>query len=238
MFMRGNIKLGLGIGVWSLPAIETCPGRTIVCESICYADRGRFLGPSVRRRLKRNWKEARKKNFVSRAIAELRRARYRIFRIHAAGDFENAAYVRKWIRIVKALPWIRFYAYTRSWRVDRMLKSLQELAALPNMQLWYSADACSGRPPRHTGVRSCYLARHDADMPPYRVDLVFRDRHDSVMKFTPDGSLVCPYENGVTQITCRKCSVCWNDREVKEKPRGAGIPRGVVLHSITPLSVG
>jgi hypothetical protein len=28
LLTRGNGKLGEGIHVWSLPAVETCPGRT------------------------------------------------------------------------------------------------------------------------------------------------------------------------------------------------------------------
>jgi hypothetical protein len=190
---------------------------------------------SIRLSLERNFKEAKKRSFASRAIDKLGRFRRSIFRIHVAGDFYSAGYVRKWIEIARARPTITFFAYTRSWRVPEIREALRELAKLPNVRLWYSTDACTGAPPRDRGTRSCYLSRHDADFPAYRVDLVFRDQHKSVMKFTPDGSLVCPYENGVTETTCGQCGICWGTAKPKEKPRSGGTRRGLVLHSIGAL---
>jgi len=37
LLTRGNGKLGEGIRAWSLPAVETCPGRSDLCARVCYA---------------------------------------------------------------------------------------------------------------------------------------------------------------------------------------------------------
>ena len=57
------------------------------------------------------------------------------------GDFYSAPYTRKWIQIVQALPDVQFYTNTRSWRVETIRPALEELRALPNMQLFASMDA-------------------------------------------------------------------------------------------------
>jgi hypothetical protein len=58
----GNTKLGPGL-IWSfsLPAIDTCPGKSELCggeHGACYATKGRYLTPSVRDAYARNWEIA------------------------------------------------------------------------------------------------------------------------------------------------------------------------------------
>jgi hypothetical protein len=81
-------------------------------------------------------------------IAHIQQAtrKVKVFRIHVSGDFYSAAYTRKWIQIVKALPEVQFYAYTRSWRVETIKPALEELRTLPNMQLFASMDATIDEP--------------------------------------------------------------------------------------------
>ena len=59
----------------------------------------------------------------------------------------------------------------------------------------------------------------DSDEPKYKVDLVFRNSTTTTMKYTSNGSLVCPYDNGVTKTTCSSCKICFTDREANSGKR-------------------
>ena len=54
LLTRGNGKLGEGIHAWSIPAIETCPGRSALCERVGYAREGRFRTQFMQDRLAEN----------------------------------------------------------------------------------------------------------------------------------------------------------------------------------------
>ena len=57
----------------------------------------------------------------------------------------------------------------------------------------------------------------DNDIARYKVDLVFRDKCTTVMKYDPKGNQVCPYDNGVTLTTCSKCKLCFMDKVLPKK---------------------
>src|SRR5262249_54635561 len=152
----GNAKLGDGIFAFSLPAVTSCPGSTPTCRKECYALRGHF--PLQARRFRRNLKAAREERFAARMIREITRRFVGCVRIHVAGDFFSADYVRAWAAVARACPQTRFYAYTRSWRHPEIAVALAELARLPNVRLWWSADkdtAVPDRTPRR--VRLCWM---------------------------------------------------------------------------------
>jgi hypothetical protein len=51
LLSKGNGKLGENIHHWSIPAVETCPGRSGICETHCYARSGRYRTDIIRDRL-------------------------------------------------------------------------------------------------------------------------------------------------------------------------------------------
>jgi Gene product 88 len=146
LLLVGNDKLSQSIFQWSIPAIETCPGRTPACAHACYAMRGHFLFDAVQERLEWNQRQALMGNFVDRMVDEVFRKGCIVVRVHVSGDFGTPTYTRKWVEIVSRSPQTTFFAYTRSWRVAKIDPVLRELAALPNMRLWYSADRQTGWP--------------------------------------------------------------------------------------------
>ena len=167
------------------------------------------------RRNARNHRISRSKCFATRMIAEIRERGVRVVRIHEAGDFYSKTYIKAWRAIMKACPETRFFAYTRSWRVEELAGSLRRLASLPNFELWYSEDADTGPAPRHKHVRRAFLVikPEDEQAIPAGSNLVFRDKIDRPAKKMA-GVLVCPYENGVIGIagktTCERCGICWS----------------------------
>lgn len=227
MIAPGNTKLGLGFWSFSIPAVLTCVGATALCLAHCYARRGHFTGGSVGRAYARNYAATRKADF-SKVMSSLIRNHYAaVVRVHVSGDFYSAAYVRKWIAVARANPGTTFLAYTRSWRKAELRAALSELASTPNVRLWLSCDADSGEPPELPGAWGrAYMSLSDGDTPDYPVDLVFRDgRNRTLMKYTPQGDFVCPYEQGVKtkeKITCSRCRYCTSDEVLTRRPAAKG----------------
>lgn len=215
MLFQGNTKLGGGIWTFSLPAGHTCPGLSETCARYCYAKQGAFGWPSVQGAYGRNWESAQAPDFVKRMRGELLANNVKVCRIHVSGDFYDAAYVTKWLKIVQASRGTRFYAYTRSWKEPKILAKLRELAREKNMHLWFSADRDMPEPPRIRGIKIAYMATSNADVPERPVDLVFRTNRYSVRKFM-GGSLVCPVEQGVKRkipVTCERCRICFDVKQ-------------------------
>jgi hypothetical protein len=209
LLREGNSKLGEGIYTFSLPAMDTCPGSSPVCRKECYALRGRmrFLKASYNRSLE----ASKAPGFASRMASEIRRRFVACVRIHVAGDFYSAAYVRAWVEVARACPGVRFFAYTRSWRIADMAAALAELALLKNVRLWYSCDRDTGVPGRVPArVRLAWMQAAADEVPP-RADLVFRVMRLRRAVVKRVGlAMVCPVENGATghRTDCGRCRVC------------------------------
>jgi hypothetical protein len=214
IFAIGNEKLGNHVYVFSLPAIVTCPGRSNLCEKMCYACRRntRFSAPSVQDHYWRNWEMSQRHDFHEIAAQALLRCRHPLFRLHVSGDFYNEGYAWKWLQVVKTCPHVTFWAYTRSWTEPAILEVLNELADQPNFFMWFSADKEMQRPKRlHPRVRRAYMMVEHDDVPG-DVDLYFRTHglREQVVKRVGD-TLVCPAENGVTHTKCNRCKICFTD---------------------------
>lgn len=219
MLRPGNSKLGPLIHQWSIPSglKKICIGASKLCLSVCYAMRNHYLRPAVKKSMERNFVQTESASFTRDMVAWVQGQYARVVRIHASGEFYNAAYVRKWVRIVKKNPEVVFFAYTRSWRDPDILEALKVLAELPNMRLWFSCDIETGAPPRIHNVRRAYLMKSQADPPTFFVDLVFRHNHRKPMKWA-GGALVCPYENGVSgKVTCSRCQMCFKTENIKRQ---------------------
>jgi hypothetical protein len=126
---------------FSIPAGSTCPGKSNFCQG-CYAQKGFFQMPRLKSTYAQNREVTQGDTFIDTMIGHIQQAtrKVKVFRIHVSGDFYSATYTRKWIAIVQALPDVQFYAYTRSWRVASIRPTLEELHALPNIQLFASMD--------------------------------------------------------------------------------------------------
>lgn len=229
LLSKGNTKLGPLIYSFSLVAPVTCPGATALCQRFCYARTGRFLLPAVRQAHARRLTASQTNEFVPALVHEIRQNCVNVVRVHVEGDFHTAGYIRQWGAIARRCPKTVFFAYTRSWRVKRLVPGLKDLAALANFRIWWSTDAETGRPnvQELSGAGVAWMATTDRDLPPWPVDLVFRDQARVPMKFTPDGAWVCVYDQGVKRqlrITCSHCAACWRDTRQFPLPRRPARP--------------
>jgi hypothetical protein len=209
LLQQGNTKLGENVFHFSIPAWQTCPGRSAAC-SACYALQGRYRTTTVRDALQRGYDASLEEGFALRMIREVHRRWCRVVRIHVAGDFYSAEYAAKWVEVVRRCPDTTFYAYTRSWRVEDIHPVLIEMAHLDNFRLWFSADSDTGRPPDIEGVRIAWLMQDAAEVIE-DADLIFRDKPLRQVKARRIGlTLVCPTENGSdVYADCVTCKFCW-----------------------------
>ena len=215
MLTPGNKKLG-GHLIWGfgLPSgtVKLCPGMTPTCRKVCYAVRVQAFRPQAARLYRRNLRLTKRKDFVRRIRAFLIAQGIRVVRIHLGGEFFGGKYARKWGRIIAKSPKVKFFTYTRAWRVPAIREVLEELSQLPNLALWYSADCETGWPvnvpPR---VRIAWLMTSADERPPPEADLVFRTlalRKQLAVEVA--GVPVCPAENGhLPAATCDRCRLCW-----------------------------
>ena len=126
-FSYSNAKLkdtkDVGFIQWNIPAVETCPYRTKMCEADCYAKKCERYD-SCRNRRQMHLEVSKREDFVEimtkQIEYELNRRKYRnrtiFFRIHESGDFYNYEYLVKWYQIAANFVGrpIVFEAYTKS----------------------------------------------------------------------------------------------------------------------------
>jgi hypothetical protein len=214
MLTPGNQKLGAGKLIWGfgLPSRSTCPGSTPACVKPCYSARLESFRPNVRRRYERNLALSRRPDFARLVLAFLTLYDVEVVRVHTGGDYYSASYACKWLAVMRRARHVRFFFYTRSWRVPAIRQVLWRMARLPNVRAWLSCDRDTGVPARVPGgVRLAWLMTGPDDLPP-RADLVFRTLplRRTVQKRV-GLALVCPTENGATghRTDCGRCGVCW-----------------------------
>jgi len=158
---------------FSLPAGKSCPwalyGEGTICGS-CYAQKGRYVMANVANAqdVRFAWvRECMKTQegqdaFVATMVAAITEAANTYFRGHDSGDFWSPAYVRSWVRICQALPEVKFWFPSRTWRVlvkdgiteytkQEWALALSELASLPNVKLRPSALFFNAPAPRIPG---------------------------------------------------------------------------------------
>ena len=127
---NGNKKLEsnerVSFLIWNLPAVITCPFRTVLCEKFCYALKAekQYKESCINARHK-HLEQSKQADFVLKMIftieTELARPKNKnkkiVFRIHESGDFYNMTYAAKWLDIIKYFEndnRIVFVAYTKS----------------------------------------------------------------------------------------------------------------------------
>jgi hypothetical protein len=131
MFTPGNRKLGKGL-IWGfgLPSgrPDLCVGLSPECLAHCYARQIERLRPAVLARYEKNLRLSRRADFGRRVRWFLLAHDVAVVRLHVGGDFYDALYARKWLQVMRKLPQVKFFFYTRSWR-DAAIRPLLERMA-------------------------------------------------------------------------------------------------------------
>lgn len=195
----GNLKLGTD-GMYTYSRLPgriggTCPGATPECQNICYAMRGVSTPPV--------WDVWARNSGRDDLPDEPLPPDAKIVRIHVSGDFDSVNYINQWFCLAYDNPDVRFWGYTRSWRVPELLGPLESFRALPNVQLFASMDKSITEPPPW-GWRRAWL--EDDPRVWIKDDKVVNNRVDDRAS-----AIICPEETG-HKADCQACNYCVKGR--------------------------
>lgn len=182
-----NEKLG-EMYSWSIPPVLTCPGKTALCEGVCYSRWIYAYRTNVRMSWDRSYDIARMSSFRQVMTAALGLLSEGILRIHVSGDFFDRWYAEDWIEALRANTHIKPFAFTRSWRDPEILKALSKYG-WPKW-LHGSTDAETGLLP--AGIREATMS--ETKKRQVKEGLVMAPK------------LVCPEQMG--HGTCTSCGRC------------------------------
>lgn len=142
MLTRGNKKLDRSVGIFSLPAVQTCPNCRD-CAASCYAKAEEERWPNCRNQRQQNLALTHTPEFVNLMVNEIIAKRFSIVRIHESGDFYDLNYLAKWIEIAKSLPNVKFYGYSKCF--ERFPNALGVFNGLPNVNIINSVTPYGGK---------------------------------------------------------------------------------------------
>lgn len=219
-FGKGNLKLGPNVLTYSRlpgkpkPHGGTCPGATSECISICYAFAINDGSPV--------W-DVYKRNSETSEVPPIPEGT-KLMRWHVSGDFDTPKYIEEWTLRTIENPDTKFWGYTRAWRVNALVDSLEFLRARPNVQLFASMDSSDDLLPPEGWRRSwlsndprAYPMGEDAE--PGHNPLIelgegvrrqwWSDLPTALMP--PSTALLCPEEMGDLP-SCQACGYCINRR--------------------------
>ena len=147
-----NRKLGKDVAVFNLPRGITCPGKTKICDSICYADKAERMYKTAREKRIRNHQASLRPDFVDlitaellaplrkgrvmKAISPVRTAAACIasHRWQESGDVYSQMYLDKIFQVCRNTPLVIHLMYTKSFHLDWSKKP-------DNLQVLWSVDA-------------------------------------------------------------------------------------------------
>ena len=129
---KGNSKLPKTMGIFNLPAIQTC-SNCLECKEFCYALKAERMYPNVLPSRMNNWGDSLNQLFVNKMVSKIIRLKVKTIRLHESGDFFSQAYFFKWAEIAKQLPDIQFYTYTKAVNINFSMRpaNLRIIASVP-----------------------------------------------------------------------------------------------------------
>ncbi len=165
--------LGVKCASFDLPCGLSCPYakdcRTTVVELdnkrvarkdgkfMCYAAKAEMQYSAVFMGRRVNFHVSKSSEFMGLLIQELRIYGVKVLRIHSSGDFYNTPYYNDWRTIVKTMPDVDFFGYTKNLHVMRWTRD----DPLPNLHLIYSWGGVDDAYAKAQRVPTCYVAFKD-----------------------------------------------------------------------------
>ena len=198
-FQYGNKKLAasdeIAFLVWSIPAVLTCPGATVMCMMNCYARRDERF-PSVRASRIINYMISQQDDFEYVLYKALRnqiytnkgalRKRFKnkeiVVRVHESGDFYSDRYMLAWFHVAAKFPEITFFTYTKSFKMY---------------------ERCMSERPANFEVRASVWADTTVD----EIATIARCGMSIYTAYDADG-VRDAVNNGATRCTCESCTKC------------------------------
>ncbi|RMH43151.1 MAG: hypothetical protein D6694_07205 [Gammaproteobacteria bacterium] len=126
------------------------------------------------------------------------------FRVHESGDFYSEFQIDVWARVARALPEIKFWAYTRTYWLN-----YGPLVELPNWQHYFSIDDDNFEAVLKTRASLSYGHKIKlAEISPTGID--------SAKYITRSTGFTCPAGKGQALDgvpgACLRCKLCWSGK--------------------------
>lgn len=213
-------KIGDRARTFGLSREATCCngcGIATACRHGCYVTKTQEGRDAIRKRYEKNFQLAQRSDFDKLITGAIQKAGLNFVKLHVSGDFFSIAYISAWIKVVTRCSGVSFWIYTRAWRIREFVPALIELSANPNVQMWFSHDYSTGKPPTIERVRRAWLSYHD-EAPDTSSDLVFRAsiERKRLVKTEIGGVFVCPHYSGREHpVDCVVCGYCLPTRMEK-----------------------
>lgn len=137
-----------GIKSWSLEALDTCPGSIgsdgalVPACSGCYATTGRYIMPTIKAPRIHNKEDWRRPAWVTDMVAALQGEKF--FRWFDSGDMYALGLAKKILQIMKQTPDTKHWLPTRMAKFPKFQAVIDEMQALPNVAVRFSADNVDG----------------------------------------------------------------------------------------------
>ena len=111
--------IGLRVFNFGIPAFEDANGKRTcpfagACAKFCYAQKGAYVWSNVSPAFQFRYLATKSKDFIDDMVAEIKKKKVDILRVHDSGDYYSKEYLAKWMEIARRLPDVRFYSYTKS----------------------------------------------------------------------------------------------------------------------------
>lgn len=137
----------LGCLSWSLQAFETCPGSIDKGEVVdackfCYARRGMYHMPDVKRVRAENKEDWQSVDWVDRMVQSL--AKQTHFRWFDSGDMYSITLAERILEIMKRTPHVKHWLPTRMHKFEKFKSVLFDMMQLDNVCVRLSGDSVSG----------------------------------------------------------------------------------------------
>lgn len=112
-------EMGVRLFNFGIPALETPDGKRTCpfagsCAKFCYAQKGAYSWGNVKPAFKARYMLTKDENFVEIMVEEIKKKKMEYLRVHDSGDYYSRGYIAKWLEVMKRLPEVRFYSYTKS----------------------------------------------------------------------------------------------------------------------------
>jgi hypothetical protein len=181
---------------YSLPAEQCKLGSFLrhipraVC-AYCYALRGRYVFPVVRRAMEKRLASISHPQWVEAITTLIRRSGKKHFRWHDSGDIQNLEHLRKIVAVAWKLPRVKFWLPTREYQTIEAYRRIGGMIP-SNLCIRYSAHLIDAPPPLRYGlpVSTVSSSKDKAPAGAYRCKAMYQEN------------------------TCGRCRSCW-DPQVK-----------------------
>ena len=138
----------LGCSSWSLQALDTCPGargddgEAVDACKFCYARRGNYVYPNVKRVREVNLEDWKSDDWVDRMVSAIGADLY--FRWFDSGDCYHRDLAIKICEVMLRTPDTEHWFPTRMHKFDKFKDVLYDMSILPNVVLRISSDSVTG----------------------------------------------------------------------------------------------